>query len=174
MDTALIFALISLAIAIISSIISVASYVRSGRFQKYEYAVRIQLIEKRLFLSSESARKDPAFHYRALIENKGTKPLKIKRVYLDYGHRESHETRLKRIIEDGFYLGPDESEVINVVLDWKDVEEAQRRGDTKECHFFFRLSYFDLDENIVEITRKLCGLTKSGVIFNVHSGNDLI
>jgi hypothetical protein len=76
----------ALLISLISIVLAYVSFKRTKIFQEYEYAPRLQLNEELPEFSSQSLVHRPAIRYTAEIENRGSKPVEIESIYLDYGN----------------------------------------------------------------------------------------
>ncbi len=77
----------SLLLSVVSVILAIVSFRRSKIFQEHEYAVRLQVTNEQAIFGNPASTKlsDRAIGYFATIENRGLKPVRIDRIYLDYG-----------------------------------------------------------------------------------------
>ena len=88
----------------IAIIIKIASYLRNKRFQDHEYSTMLQILDEHVEKGSPSLKDVPALSYRAKIENRGSKSIKIDSLYLDYGDQVDSNKRMKRHIDGEMYL----------------------------------------------------------------------
>ncbi|HLE25020.1 MAG TPA: hypothetical protein VI935_05155 [Thermodesulfobacteriota bacterium] len=156
-------------ISLISIGISVKSYRMASRYQNFDYAVKLQTIDEIIKFGSPSS---PEFNYSTKIENRGQKPVKIERVYIDYGSRDDPKKRIKHVIEGQFYLRPGEPREIKLNLSQSEVESIRQKFD-RQCMFFLRVLYHTAEGRIAEVTRFLGGYDKDMIIFVVQRGESL-
>jgi len=95
------------------------------RFQDYDYSTRLQILDEQLMCGSPSLKDIPALSYQAKIENCGLKPIKIDRLYLDYGDKIDSNKRMKRHIDGELYLRPEKWHEFGIEISWVDVEQIK-------------------------------------------------
>ena len=144
-------------------IIKIASYFRKKIFQDYDYSARLQILDEQLTGGSPSLKDIPALSYQAKIENRGSKPIKIDGLYLDYGDKVDSNKRMKRHIDGELYLSPGQMHEFGIEISWADVEQMKKRFNINHCFFFFRVAYHAPDGSIQENIRSL-GDTRTLVI----------
>ena len=158
--------ILSLLIAAASLIISLISFHRTSRYQHFEYAPRLEIVDN-LDLRT-------GVMYRAEIENKGMKPIGVKTVFIESGSRADSKMRLHHIVKGPFYLGPDGTEEIEFQMSQSKVEEIRQEFQVPECFFFLRVVYHTAMGNIVEVTRELGGYDEEGnKTIMIHIGRTL-
>jgi|SRR3972149_3432172 len=156
-------------LSFVALVIAIISYIKTTRYQHFEYAARLQLSDENMNFASPSS---PMFNYSAKIENRGIKPMKIDRVYIDYGSRDDPKKRIKHVIEGQFYLRPGEPREIKLNLSQSEVESIRQKFD-RQCMFFLRVLYHTAEGRIAEVTRFLGGYDKDMIIFVVQRGESL-
>jgi len=115
----------------------------------------------------------PALSYTAAIENRGTKPVKIWSIHLDYGDRSVSEKRMKRAIEGEIYLSPGQKHKLEVNISWQDIEQMKARFEIDQAMFSLRVSYHDLKGQIREVTRNYGGFDGTRCVSVVNRGDAL-
>jgi len=150
-------AIASIIISVIALGIAIASYLRTKKFQDYEYSPRIQILDEHIMYGSPSLKDIPALSYRAEIENRGSKSIKIDSLYLDYGDKVDSNKRMKRHIGGEMYLNSGQRHEFDIEISWADVEQMKKRFNINQCFFFFRVVYPTHNGSIQENTRSLDG-----------------
>jgi hypothetical protein len=117
----------ALLISLISIVLAYVSFKRTKIFQEYEYAPRLQLNEELPEFSSQSLVHRPAIRYTAEIENRGSKPVEIESIYLDYGHRDDSSKRMRYSVAGEMYLSPGQKYDLEVERSWEDIAEVKER-----------------------------------------------
>ena len=148
-------AVASIIISVIALRIAIASYSRTKKFQDYEYSPRIQILEKHFTRGSPSSKDIPALSYRAEIENRGSKSIKVDSLYLDYGDEVDSNNRMRRHIDGEMYLNSGQRHEFDIEISWADVEQMKKHFNINQCFFFFRFVYHTPDGSIQENTRPL-------------------
>ena len=148
-------AIASIAISLIALIIARASYSRTKKFLDYEYSPRIRILDEHVTRSSPPLYNLPALSYRAEIENRGSKSIKIDSLYLDYGDQVDSNKRMKRHIDGEMYLNSGQRHEFDIEISWADVEQMKKHFNINQCFFFFRVVYHPPDGSIQEKTRPL-------------------
>ncbi len=156
-------AIASFIISVIAIVIAIASYLRTKRFQDYEYSTRLQILDEHLTYGNPSLKDIPALSYQAKIENRGSKPIKIDCLYLDYGDKVDSNKRMKRHIDGELYLRPGKRHEFGIDISCVDVEQMKKRFNINHCFFFFRIAYHAPDGSIQENIRSL-GDTRTIII----------
>ncbi|MEA1894150.1 MAG: hypothetical protein U9N36_02905 [Euryarchaeota archaeon] len=150
-------AIASIIISAIALIIAIASYLRAKKFQDYEYSPKIQILDERITCGSPSLKDISALPYRAEIENRGSKSIKIDSLYLDYGGKVNSNKRMKRHIDGEMYLNSGQRHEFDIKTSWADVEQIKNQFKINQCFFFFRFVCHTPDGSIQENTRSLGG-----------------
>jgi hypothetical protein len=148
-------AIASFIISVIAIVIAIASYLRTKRFQDYEYSTRLQILDEWLERGSPSLRNMPALVYRAKIENRGSKPIKVDSLYLDYGDKVDSNKRMRRHIDGEMYLSSGQRHEFDIEISWTNVEQMKKHFNINQCFFFFRVVYHTPDGSIQENIRPL-------------------
>ena len=112
-------------------------------------------MDERLECGSLSLRNMPALVYRAKIENRGSKPIKVDSSYIDYGDEVDSNKRMKRHIDGEMYLSSGQRHEFDIEISWADVEQMKKHFNINQCFFFFRFVYHTPDGSIQESTRPL-------------------
>ncbi|MGH9927617.1 MAG: hypothetical protein ACREA9_00165 [Pyrinomonadaceae bacterium] len=163
----------ALLISVASIILAFFSFRRTGSFQDYEYATRLQMSDERLTFGTETLPYHPALSYVAAIENRGLKPVKIRSIRLDYGDKLNSEKRMKRSVEGEIYLSPGEKREVGVDIAWQDIEHMKKRFDINQAIFSLRVSYHDPKGEVREATRNYGGFDGSSCVSVVNRGDAL-
>jgi hypothetical protein len=144
---------------------------RTSVYQKYEYKIRLQLLNARVALGSKSM-PDAVFSYSAKLENTGLKPVEIIRVDISCGLIDDAEKREIKTIVGRTYLKSGESVDINYKLTNNDVKNIMEKHSIEQCAVFIIIYYKDHKGNIIDVNRLLGGLEKPNVnIFVLQDGN---
>jgi hypothetical protein len=144
-------------LSLISIVIAYLSFKRTKVFQEYEYAPRLQLNDELSHFGSRSLQDIPTITYSAEIENRGSKPVEVESIYLDYGARYEPDKRMKYSVEGQMYLSPSQKHNINVTVDWSQVQEMKERFNINQAMFFLRVSFYRPNGNLEESIRSLGG-----------------
>ncbi len=156
-------AISSTIISVIALIIAIASYLRTKKFQDYEYSPRLQILNEHLTYGCPSLKDIPVISYRAEIENRGLKPVKVDSLYLDYGDKVDSNKRMKRHIHGELFLSSGQRHGFDIEITWAAVEQMKKHFNVSQCFFFFRVVYHTPDGSIQENTRSL-GDTRTIII----------
>ena len=133
-------AIASITISLIALMIAIASYSRTKKFLDYEYSPRIQILDEHIMCCSPPLKDIPALSYRAEIENRGSKSIKIDSLYLDYGDKVDSNKRMKRHIDGEMYLNSDKRHEFNIEIFRADVEQLKKRFNINQ--YFFSLGLY--------------------------------
>ena len=136
---------------------------RLKKYQDFEYAVHLQLVDEEVALLSESF--GHAFHYSAKIENCGSKPVQIKNVLLEYGSGNNLGKRFKLQIEREFYLRTGERQEIKVFLSSDEIAKANSTFELNDCNISLRINYINPLGALEQKERHLVSTGTSGHIF---------
>ena len=150
----------SLIISLVAVYISIVSYRRTDRTERFEYAPRIQLSDEKIVLGGVD--RELGFSYEATLNNLGSKPLRIDSVYLDYGSPDIPADRMKYQIEGEFYLLAGGTRAVSQSLDGQSIAEVNRKYQSSTCGFYLRVRVHTLSDGIIERTRNLVSTTESG------------
>jgi hypothetical protein len=169
-----ILATIAIFVSIISLFIAIKSYQSTEKFQDYEFAPRLQILDEQAIEGSPLMKDRPALSYQAKIQNRGMKSVKLDRVYIDYGDESDPSKRIKYVVEGEVFLSPGQIHELKKDITWADVEEMKKRFNINQCIFFLRVAYHSPDGQIRDTTRPLCGfLNDNDRISYVHRGDCL-
>jgi len=168
MTPALIIALISLGLSLISTGIAVASFRRTRQIQNFDYATRLQLEDESILGSGYGP--DDAFCYSANLVNLGLKPIQVDHVFVDYGG-ELEKTYFKFQVEGRFHLPPGGKRAILFSLAQKDYEEVRKRFSLEQCLFRLRVCFLNATGGTVETTRKLLSVGPGKVTMYAQPGD---
>jgi len=163
----------ALFISLASIILALVSFQRTRIFQDYEYATRLQMSDEELTFGTKTLSNLPALSYTAAIENRGTKPVKIRSIHLDYGDKSVSEKRMKRGIEGEIYLSSGQRHKLEVNISWQDIEQMKARFEIDQAMFSLRVSYHDLKGQIREATRNYGGFDGATCVSVVNRGDAL-
>ena len=161
----------SLIISFIALGIALVSYRTTKKFQDYEFAVSLQIVDEEVCLGTPSFVDEPAISYQAKIENRGSKTVKIDSFCLDYGDRNDKYKRMKYHIGGEVFLRPGQSHPLSKTISWKDVEEMKNKFNINQCYFFFTIAFHTANNDLQETTRTLSGFNGSTCVFTVHKGD---
>lgn len=174
--------------------IAVISLRRSSIYQRFEYSVRLEVLDEIVqirtsvgdqvqiaSMGSGARREAPpslikgseGFAYRVCLKNKGHKIVPVNGVRVDYGAGTSEEKRVRRVVEQKFYLAPQETRQIEFELSLSDIADVMDQFSIKECLFYLRVSYQDVDEKEAVAVRALGGLKDGAVQFVAPPGDIL-
>jgi hypothetical protein len=159
-----IFAAIAIIISIISLLYSIRSDQRTKRYQDYEFAPRLQILDEQITGGSPLIKDRPALSYQAKIQNRGMKSVKLDRIYIDYGDESNPSKRMKYFIDGEIFLSPEQIYEVKKEIMWSDVEGMKKRFNINQCIFFLRIAYLSPDGQIQETTRPLYGFIGNGRI----------
>ena len=148
-------AIASIVISLIALGIAIASYSRTKKFHDYEYSPRIQILDEHITHGTPSLKDIPALSYRAKIENRGSKSIKVDSLYLDYGDKVDSNKRMRRHIDGEMYLSSGQRHEFDIEISWADVEQMKKRFNINQYFFFFRVVYHTPDGSLQENTRPL-------------------
>jgi len=168
-SVALIIAIISLALSVISTGIAVASFLRTRKFQAYEYATRLQLESENI----QGGSGPEAFRYSADIVNLGIKPVEVREVCVDYGGQREGSF-YKFHVEGLFYLSPNGKRNIGFSLSKDRYEEVLSKFGLEQCLFRLRVCFINATGSTVEATRNLMGLGNGTTTIYAQRGDAIV
>ena len=168
-NAALIIAVVSLALSLVSTGIAVASFLRTRRIQSFEYAARLQLENENIVGGSGPE----AFHYSADLVNSGLKPVEVRQIWMDYGGR-SDGTYYKFHVEGLFYVPPGGKRSIRFAMSKQDYEQLLKKFDLEECVFRLRICFSNATGGTVESTRNLMGLGPGKTTIYAQRGDAVV
>jgi hypothetical protein len=153
-------------VSLVSIWIAYKSFQRTKVFQEYEYAPRLQLNEEEgVAFASQTLVHLPAIRYKADIENRGSKPVEIASIYLDYGARDDPDKRMKYSVAGKMYLSAGQKYEIDVQRSWNDIADMKERFNIDQAMFFLRVSFYRPNGNLEESVRSLGGYDDSTTVF---------
>jgi len=164
---------IAVTISLISLFISILSFHRTKQIQDYEYLTRLQIFNEEVKAGHPSRSNQPALSYKATIENRGSKPIKIAKICIDYGDYTDTQKRIKYHVIGENYLRPGQTISFSKEITWKDIDEMKKRYNIDHCTFFLRTAYYTLNNDLKETTRKLLTFKANGIIFYAQKGNSI-
>lgn len=141
---------------------------RLKKYQDFEYAAHLQLVDEEVALLRESF--GSAFHYSAKIENCGSKPIQIKSILLEYGSRDNLEKRFKLSLEREFYLKTGERQEIKKFLSSDEIAKANSTFELNDCNISLRINYISPLGAVEQKERHLVSTGTSGHIFVPKGG----
>jgi len=163
----------SFAISVVSGFIAVASFRRTTRLQRFDYAPRIQLSDEAVRVGSLTA--EEGFSYGVTIENPGSKPLRVDSVWIDYGSEDLPSDRLKHHVAGEFYLPPGGKRSVSLSLKGMEIQDVLTKFAIAECSFQLRVRIHTPEDGVVERTRVLAAMPSSGgATFVVPRGDILL
>ncbi len=163
--------IIPISISIISLVISLFSFRRTSNYHKYEYAVRLQLVDQRITWNP-SPLPHAVFIFNANLKNKGLKPVEIIRVDFACGKlfdlgKCVIKTRIGRT-----HLSPGEGVNIDFMISGKEMLEIERKYGINQCTIFVVLKYKDTAGTEVERKELLGGFDEGNLpIFVLRDGD---
>ena len=153
--------LISLAALVVALLALLVSYLTrrdsrratdiAARAEKYDYAVRLQVRDER---NEEVNGPVDLFRYSATLVNGGLKPVRIDRVYVDYGG-ETLNTSRHFVIEGVSDIPPDGERQIRFSLRKEDYEGSLTTFGIEKCFVRLRVRYVNADGTVAEAQRPL-------------------
>ena len=152
-------------------VLSCVAFYRTNKFRDFEYEQRIQLTDEHV--SGSTSGHDPTFAYRANVDNRGLKPVKINSIWIDYGHEILQERRYKYHVRGHFYLRPGDSEEISFRLSDADFNSTLSKFEIEKCHFFLRIESEGVGKKNSTKVRALGGIGKNSATMVVHAGDIL-
>ncbi|MFN0149617.1 MAG: hypothetical protein ACKVU1_02770 [bacterium] len=161
----------ALIIALVSMLVSIATFRRTSKLQRFDYAPRLQLAEETMEVGGADA-KD-AFSYSVALENPGSKPVRVDAVYMDYGSKARPTGMMKYRIEGEFYLPAGGRRPIACVVSGSETQKVMRNLGTDICSFHLRVCVHT-DHGIVERHRTLVQINQGGGGMYVVPRGDII
>ncbi len=129
-------------ISIIALVVSVLSFLRTNKYQEYEYAVRLQLANARTTCNSLS-HPDAIFTYDANLENRGLKPVEIVRVDFACGKLFDLDKCDIKTQVGRTHLAPGTFVEINFKISGKEMLAIENKYSITECAIFMMIKYKD-------------------------------
>lgn len=165
--------ILPIAISIISLLISVFSFRRTSIYQKYEYAVRLQLADARTTCNPFSL-PDAAFTYNANLENRGVKPAEIIRVDFACGQifdlsKCDIKTQVGRT-----HLKPGEAVGIDFKISGREMLEIENKYSIDQCAIFMIIKYKDMMGGQREKKLLVGGYDKGNIPICVTTDGDAV
>lgn len=178
MDMSTIFAGISMLLASISLVISVIAWRKTSKYQDYDYAERLELLDevigtaspggdiKYLALRGEGAEGDkkhsieiptptPVFLYYAKLKNVGERAILIDSIFIDYGRISDNSLHAKHRDSGQFYLEPGRAHNLEFNLTDDEVTETMKRLSIEDVSYQLRINYQTSTGSIVSAVRYL-------------------
>ena len=154
-------------ISVVSLIVAVFAFRRTGRYERSEHKPRLQLANSDFSLTG-------GLTYSAVIENKGVKPVDIRGVAIAHSSADGPKKRIHDIVRGPFYLGAGESEQVTCHRSWAEVEKMRQEAQPLECMFYLCIAYLTAEGDDVKIYHALGGYDKDGTEYRVlHVGPTL-
>ena len=142
-------------ISVVSLIVAVLAFRRTGQYERSEYKTRLQLAKLDFSLTG-------GLSYSAVIENKGVKPIHIRGVAIAYGAADDPKKRIHDIVRGAFYLGARESKPVTYRRTLAEVERMREEAQPLECMFYLWIAYLTAEGDFVQIYHALGGYDKHG------------
>ena len=151
--------LASLAVSVLALIVSFLAW-RNARkatalavgAQEYDYAIRLQVRDEQN-IDHGSAGPD-VFTYSAKLVNGGMKPVRIERIYIDYGDK-AMDKSVHHVIDGVSDIPPNGEREINFKLSRSDYQKTLGRFAINSCFVRLRVRYRNVSGGIVEAERPL-------------------
>ena len=169
-----IVSLLGMLVAGVSLWLSYRTYVRTGRYERFQHATRLQVSDEKTHQYSPEVRlkTGKGWDYISEITNVGMQPVEIRRVFIDYGSRYDPKKRVRHVVKERFYLRPGEGRKIEFSLPSSDVENTMLKFDG-QCMFFLRVAYRTPMGQIAEVPRFLGGYEDDTIMISVKGGDAL-
>ncbi|MBF8302259.1 MAG: hypothetical protein HW396_540 [Candidatus Dadabacteria bacterium] len=165
------FSVIQFCSSIVSSMLSLLFGFANRQYQRFDYAVRLQVTdENRTF---RTASFPVPFSYTTKVQNKGLKPVDIDRIYIDYGSKDDSNKRCRHNIQGRFYLSPGEYKEIKFNLSWSDLQSTKQQFEINQCVFFLRVVYHTPQGKAATAIRSLGGYDRDMTLYVVQRGDTL-
>lgn len=158
-------------ISIISLLVSLLSLRRASIYQKYEYAVRLQLANARTTCNPFSL-PEAVFTFNTNIENRGLKPVEIIRVDFACGQlfdlgRCYIKTQVGRT-----HLRPGEGVSIDFKISGKEMLEIENKYGINQCTISMIIKYKDIKGAELEKKSLVGGFDEGNIpIFVLRDGD---
>jgi hypothetical protein len=172
----------ALFVSVLALVVSILAWMTSrratdiaSRAERYDYAVRLQVREEWNDPPpiSEKLRGDEVFRYSAKLVNGGLKPVRIERVYFDYGGK-TPTTSLHFVADGMSDIPPGGERPISFRLRKQAYEDALTKFGIDSCFVRLRVRYFNADGTVAEAERPLITLEPGrGAIFYAQRGDAL-
>ncbi len=134
--------IIPITISLIALIVSVLSFLRTSKYQEYEYAVRLQLANAHTTCNSTTL-QNAVFTYNANLENRGLKPVEIVRVDFACGQLFALDKCDVKTQVGRTHLAPSASVEINFNISGKEMVAIETKHGINECAIFMIIKYKD-------------------------------
>ena len=134
--------IIPISISIIALIVSVLSFLRTSKYQEYEYAVRLQLVNAHTTCNS-STLQNAVFTYNANLENRGIKPVEIVKVYFACGQLSALDKCDVKTQIGRTHLAPSAFVEINFKISGTEMTEIETKYGINECAIWMIIKYKD-------------------------------
>jgi len=142
-------------ISVVSLIVAVLAFRRTGQYEHSEYKTRLQLANPDFSLTD-------GLSYSAVIENKGIKPIEIRGVAIARGPEDDPKKRIHDIVTGAFYLGARESKSVTYGRTLAEVERMREEAQPRECMFYLWIAYLTAEGDYVQVYRHLGGYSADG------------
>ena len=176
----------ALIVAFVSLIISIVAYRNSIKYQKHEYATRLELADELItksdilgnkrydsYFSSDSKVSELPdqfddvdmnkgdehllLKYRADLVNKGSRPVLINEILGQCGSKSNSKQRMGKVLKNRFYLNPGDETNISFDYSETEVQEIVSKFKIQEYSWFLLVSYQSAENKRVDTTRNLGG-----------------
>ena len=142
----------------------------AARSAKYDYTVRLQIQDEKI-AANQSEKQ--VLGYSAKLVNAGLKPVRIDRMFIDYGGQVLDRC-FHAVIDGKSDIAPTGERLISFKLRQSDYEEALRKFAIKACFVRLRVRYINVNDEIEEAERNLIVLTPDGgTVFYASRGEAL-
>lgn len=170
-----ILAFLALLVSGLSFWLSFRSHRRTGRYERFQHATRLQLVDEHETGYSPGIRSKTGkgFRYSTKLRNIGMQPVRIEGVFIDCGARDDPQKRRRRGVEGRFYLSPGEDREIQFDMSATDVDEIMEQFQG-ECLFFLRVVYHTAAGDAAEAHRILGGYEGDTGVIAARGGDILI
>lgn len=123
----------------------------AARAEEYDYAIRLQVRDEQ---SQVLNGPEDMFRYSAKLINGGLKPVRIDRVFVDYGG-DTRETSWHAEIDGLSDVPPGGDRPVNFRLRKNDYESTLSKFGLEKCFVRLRVRYFNLAGAVEEAERPL-------------------
>jgi hypothetical protein len=164
--------LVALAFGGLSLWISFRAFRRTSRYQDFEYMPRLQISSSPVHFGSNI---EPRFDFDGSLENKGSKPIRIREVLMDVGHPKDRKKQHHSVIAQDFFIGAGDEWPVEFHKTSGEMQDAMKKLDSAQCTFSLRVTHEDSSGKLIEGRYPLGGFGREGsLIVIVGVGQALI
>ena len=161
-----------LVISLVALALGGLSLWRTSRYQDFEYMARLQISSSPVHFGSHTK---PRFDFEGSLENKGPKPVRIRRLLMDVGHSKDQKKQHHYVIAEDFFIGAGDEWPIEFHKTAGEMQDTRNKLDSAQCIFTLRVSHEDRSGKLIEGRYPLGGFGRDGsLIVIVGVGQALI